>query len=105
MKTKTVSLWSYINSYQNEFKNLAYVEYDGVVECSAVLQSLQLWSSYYFQYKEIIDDSQSEQAYLLSYQMSRPHFLAANMASAYNSSSYSLVQPAASSVSSASFDL
>ena len=57
---KTVSLWSYINSFKSEFKNSAYVEHDGVVECSTAMSSLQLWTAYYFQYKEVIDDSLNE---------------------------------------------
>lgn len=57
MRNKTVSLWSYINSYKSEFRNNAYIEYDGVVECSTSLSSLQLWVAYYFQYREVIDDS------------------------------------------------
>ena len=60
MKNKTVSLWSYINSHQNEFKNSAYVEYDDVVEFSSTYCSLQLWTQYYFQYKDVIDDSMND---------------------------------------------
>ena len=60
VRLKTVSLWSYVNSFKNEFKNSAYVEYDGIVGCSTSLASLQLWTAYYFQYKEIIDDSLNE---------------------------------------------
>lgn len=56
-KQKTLSLWSYVNSRRAEFKNPTYTEYDGVVECSTSLAALQLWTNYYFQYKEIIDDS------------------------------------------------
>ena len=54
LKANTVSLWSYINSNINEFKNNAYVEYDGVVEFSTTYASLQLWTAYYFQYKEML---------------------------------------------------
>jgi hypothetical protein len=57
VRSKTVSLWSYINSNLNEFRNSAYEEYDGVVECSTAFSSLQLWTNYYFQYKDVIDDS------------------------------------------------
>lgn len=57
VRNKTVSLWSYINSFKSEFRNNAYIEYDGVVECSTSLSSLQLWVAYYFQYREIIDDT------------------------------------------------
>ena len=60
VRNKTVSLWSYINSYKNEFRNNAFIEHDGVVECSTSITSLQLWTAYYFQYKEIIDDSLNE---------------------------------------------
>lgn len=60
VKTRTVSLWSYINSHASEFKNSAYVEYDDVVEFSASYSSLQLWTAYYFQYKDIVDDSMNE---------------------------------------------
>jgi hypothetical protein len=60
VRVRTISLWSYINSYKNEFKNSAYIEHDGVVECSTSLSSLQLWTAYYFQYKEVIDDSLNE---------------------------------------------
>lgn len=60
VKTKTVSLWSYINSHASEFKNSAYVEYDDVVEFSSKYCSLQLWTQYYFQYKDVIDDSMNE---------------------------------------------
>jgi hypothetical protein len=59
-KTKTISLWSYINSNINEFKNNSYVEYDGVVEFSSNYAALQLWTTYYFQYKETIDDNINE---------------------------------------------
>lgn len=60
VKTKTISLWSYINNHSSEFKNNAYVEYDDVVEFSSTYCSLQLWTQYYFQYKDIIDDSMNE---------------------------------------------
>ena len=56
-KVSTMSLWSYVNLCRNEFKNPMYVEYEGIVECSTNLAALQLWTNYYFQYKEIIDDS------------------------------------------------
>jgi hypothetical protein len=56
-RTKTYSLWSYVNANRNEFKNPFYCEYDGVVECSTNMCALQLWINYYFQYKEVIDDS------------------------------------------------
>lgn len=71
-KTKTVSLWSYINSHPNEFKNNAYVEYDDVVEFSSTYCSLQLWTQYYFQYKDIIDDSMNESV-VTNYNKYRPN--------------------------------
>lgn len=60
VRNKTVSLWSYINSNKNDFKNSSYVEYDGVVELSTSYSALQLWTAYYFQYKDVIDDSLTE---------------------------------------------
>ena len=57
LRTRTVSLWSYINSFEKEFINNSYIEYDGVVECSTALSSLQLWVAYYFQYKDTFDDN------------------------------------------------
>ena len=60
MRNKTTSLWSYINANRGEFTNYAYVEHDGVVELSTSLCSLQLWTNYYFQYKDTVDDSGNE---------------------------------------------
>lgn len=72
VKSKTVSLWSFINNNQAEFKNSAYVEYDDVVEFSSTYCSLQLWIGYYFQYKDIIDDSMNE-SFLTNYNRYRPN--------------------------------
>merc|ERR1712127_1036654 len=66
-KNKTVSLWSYINSHASDFKNSAYVEYDDVVEFSSTYCSLQLWTAYYFQYKDVIDDSIYNESILTNY--------------------------------------
>jgi hypothetical protein len=57
VRQRTMSLWTYVNSCKGEFRNPVYVEFDGVVECSTTMAALQLWTNYYFQYKEIIDDS------------------------------------------------
>lgn len=80
VRSKTVSLWSYINSNINEFKNNSYVEYDGVVEFSTTYASLQLWTAYYFQYKEQIDDSSSESILINYSKMNRStHNLTGNV--------------------------
>jgi hypothetical protein len=83
-RQKTMSLWTYINSCRNEFKNPMYVEFDGIVECSTSLASLQLWTNYYFQYKEVIDDSSisvgAEAGF--NYKQNQQHLTASNSGAA-----------------------
>ncbi len=46
--TKTVSLWSYVNSQLEEFTNPLYVNYEHhVLYPVASLRHLELWVSYY----------------------------------------------------------
>lgn len=48
LSTKTVSLWSYINSQLDEFTNPFYVNYENhVLYPVASLNHLELWVNYY----------------------------------------------------------
>ena len=48
MQSKTVSLWSYINSQPEDFTNPFYVDYQHhVIYPLASLRHLELWVSYY----------------------------------------------------------
>lgn len=53
MKSKTPSLWSYINSNVIEFYNSDYIVYDKPLKCSTAY--LKLWTTYYFQHKDTSD--------------------------------------------------
>lgn len=96
VRNKTVSLWSYINSYKSEFRNNAYIEYDGVVECSTSLSSLQLWVAYYFQYREVIDDSLNDVT-VNSISAANQAVFSSSMSN--NQNSYTFTPPMPSSVS------
>lgn len=46
VKTKTVSLWSYVNSNKEKYTNESYMVYD--VDLKIETDKLKLWQSYYF---------------------------------------------------------
>jgi hypothetical protein len=56
VQSKTVSLWTYLNSHEHEFKNSSYVEFDGVISCSISVRTLKLWTNYYFKHKETTNE-------------------------------------------------
>lgn len=58
MKTKTVSLWSYVNSNLDEFYNPDYLESQITIKYSPQMP-LKLWTSYYFMYKDSSDSLQA----------------------------------------------
>ena len=52
VKTKTVSLWSYINSSKEEFVNPMYASYmhQHVLFPVASMRRIELWTSYYIRW-------------------------------------------------------
>lgn len=46
LKSRTVSLWSYVNSNLNEYLNSEYMEYDRPIQIST--NRCKLWKAYYF---------------------------------------------------------
>lgn len=53
LKSKTVSIWSYVNSNKNEFKNEHYLDCSNEISTRIQihLENCKLWTNYYFQHK------------------------------------------------------
>jgi len=51
-KLRTVSLWTYLNRRENEFRNYSYSEYDGVITCPESSRTIRFWVDHYLQYKD-----------------------------------------------------